>query len=128
MPKAAPYRLSWNPEQGSYSLHDHRSEQALSVAPDSHEWFDCLANIPSFTFRGQHGDLTIRQETLSGSTYWSSSSVWGAESPMARSQAWTSCSEPPIALPFWPLSRPFYGDNSQLAELPGIWRLFHLRK
>ncbi len=70
MPKAAPYRLSWDPEKGSYTLHDRRSERALSVAPDSQEWFDWLASIPSFTFRGQQGELTVRQETRSGCTYW----------------------------------------------------------
>ena len=70
MPKATPYRLSWEPEQGSYTLHDRRSERALSVALDRHEWFDWLASIPSFTFRGQQGELTVRQETRSGCTYW----------------------------------------------------------
>jgi LuxR family transcriptional regulator, maltose regulon positive regulatory protein len=70
MPKAAPYRLSWDPEQGSYALHDRQSERALSVAQDGHTWLDWLASIPSFTFRGQHGQLTVRQETRSGGTYW----------------------------------------------------------
>src|SRR5579875_599309 len=70
MPKAAPYRLGWDPKQGTYILHDTGSQWALSVAPDSHAWLDGLASIPSFTFRGQHGQLTLRQETRSGRTYW----------------------------------------------------------
>ena len=70
MPKAALYRLSWDPEQGSYILHGKRSERTLPVAPNSYAWFDWLAGIPSFTFSGQHGQLTVRQETRSGSTYW----------------------------------------------------------
>ena len=70
MPKAAPYRLRWDPKQGTYTLHDTRSQRALSVAPGSHAWFDWLASIPSFTFSGQHGQLTVRQETRSGGTYW----------------------------------------------------------
>ena len=70
MPKAAPYRLGWDPKQGTYILHDTGSQWALSVAPDSHAWLDWLASIPSFTFRGQHGQLTLRQETRSGGTYW----------------------------------------------------------
>ncbi len=70
MPKAAPYRLSWDLKQGTYTLHDTRSQRVLSVAPASHAWFDWLASIPSFTFSGQHGHLTVRQETRSGGTYW----------------------------------------------------------
>ena len=70
MPKAAPYRLSWDPEQRSYTLHDSRRERALSLVPDNPAWFGWLASISSFTFSGQHGQLTVRQETRSGSTYW----------------------------------------------------------
>src|SRR5215469_4536691 len=70
MPKAAPYRLRWDPLQGTYTLHDTRRERPLPVAPDGHAWFDWLASIPSFTFSGQHGQLTVRQEVRSGGTYW----------------------------------------------------------
>ncbi|HEX9132973.1 MAG TPA: AAA family ATPase, partial [Ktedonobacteraceae bacterium] len=70
MPKAAPYRLRWDLLQGTYTLYDTRSQQVLPVATDSHAWFDWLASIPSFTFSGQHGQLTVRQETRSGGTYW----------------------------------------------------------
>jgi predicted ATPase/DNA-binding CsgD family transcriptional regulator len=56
--------------QGAYTLHDTRSQQVLAVAPDSHAWCDWLASIPSFTFSGQHGHLTVRQETRSGGSYW----------------------------------------------------------
>lgn len=70
MPKAAPYWLNWDPQLGSYTLHDRRSERALFVAPNSHEWIDWLASIPSFTFSGQQGHLTVRQESRSGGIYW----------------------------------------------------------
>src|SRR5260370_8513039 len=70
MPKAAPYRLRWDLVQGTYIVHEAWSEGPLPVAPDSHAWFDWLASIPSFTFSGQHGHLTVRQETRSGGTYW----------------------------------------------------------
>lgn len=70
MPKAAPYRLSWNLLQGTYTLHDASGERALPMVVDSPAWFDWLARIPSFTFSGQQGHLTIRQETRSGGIYW----------------------------------------------------------
>jgi LuxR family maltose regulon positive regulatory protein len=70
MPKAAPYHLRWDPRQSSYTLHDTGSQRALWVAPDSHAWFDGLASVPSFTFSGQHGQLTLRQEIRSGGSYW----------------------------------------------------------
>ncbi len=69
MPKAAPYRLMWDPLQG-YTVHDTHSQQVLAVAPGSSAWFDWLSRIPSFTFSGQHGHLTIRQESRSRGTYW----------------------------------------------------------
>ncbi len=71
MPKAAPYRLTWNPQQKVYALHDNCSERVLSMASESQEWFALLANIPSFAFSGQHGQLTVRQEAKSGGgVYW----------------------------------------------------------
>src|SRR5437588_4616451 len=71
MPKAAPYRLTWDSEQEVYTLRDNSSKRKLPVTPDSQEWFALLANIPSFTFSGQHGQLTVRQETRpGGGAYW----------------------------------------------------------
>ena len=71
MPKAAPYRVTWDPERGSYELHDSSSLQALPVVPGSCEWFDWLRSVSSFTFGGQHAQLTVRQESRSGgSAYW----------------------------------------------------------
>ncbi len=71
MPKAAPYRVTWNPERGSYALHDTSSQQALPIVPGSHEWFAWLTSVSSFTFGGQHVQLTVRQEfRSSGSAYW----------------------------------------------------------
>lgn len=71
MPRAAPYRVTWDPERGSYELHDTSSQQALPVVPGSHEWYDWLRSVSSFTFGGQHAQVTVRQESRSGgSTYW----------------------------------------------------------
>ena len=71
MPKAAPYRVIWDPERGSYELHDASSQHALPVIPGSHAWYDWLRSVSSFTFFGQHVQLTVRQEFRpSGSAYW----------------------------------------------------------
>src|SRR6266516_2470148 len=71
MPKATPYRVTWDPERGSYELHDTSSQQTLSVVPGSREWFDWLTSVSSFTFGGQHAQLRVRQESRSGgSAYW----------------------------------------------------------
>jgi LuxR family maltose regulon positive regulatory protein len=70
MPKATPYHLRWNLPRGTYTLHDARGEQELPLNADVQAWFDWLASISSFTFSGQHGHLTVRQETRSGGIYW----------------------------------------------------------
>ncbi|SRR5216683_724685 len=71
MPKAAPYRLTWDSEQEVYTLCDNSSKRKLPVTPDSQEWFALLSNTPSFTFSGQHGQLTVRQEARpGGGAYW----------------------------------------------------------
>src|SRR5437016_1595382 len=71
MPKAAPYRLTWDSEQEVYTLRDNSSERKLAVTQDSQEWYALLSNIPSFTFSGQHGQLTVRQEARpGGGAYW----------------------------------------------------------
>ena len=71
MPKAAPYRLTWDSEQEVYTLCDNSGERVLSMTSDNQEWFALLANITSFSFCGQHGQLTIRQEARpSGGAYW----------------------------------------------------------
>jgi LuxR family transcriptional regulator, maltose regulon positive regulatory protein len=70
MPKAAPYSLRWNLSQGTYTLYDTRGERELPLDAGDQVWFDWLASIPSFTFSGRHGRLTVRQETRSGGIYW----------------------------------------------------------
>ena len=62
MPKAAAYRLTWLPEREGYELRESQSNQVLPVAPGSHAWFAWLAAVPYFTFNGQAGQLTVRQE------------------------------------------------------------------
>jgi LuxR family maltose regulon positive regulatory protein len=72
MPKAARYHLTWVGEHQIYAWRSaHNNEQPLPVTPGSVEWFSWLSRIPSFTFSGQHGQLTVRQEARGGErTYW----------------------------------------------------------
>jgi LuxR family transcriptional regulator, maltose regulon positive regulatory protein len=71
MPKAATYRLAWLNSREAYVLSESHSGQVLPVPPGSHAWFAWLETIRSFTFRGQHGQLTVRQEHRPcGGTYW----------------------------------------------------------
>ncbi|HEX4716168.1 MAG TPA: hypothetical protein VH164_14700, partial [Ktedonobacteraceae bacterium] len=71
MPKATAYCLIWSQEHGTYELSEGHHAHALPLAPGSHEWFAWLATIPSFTFEGQQGQLTVRQEQRPrGGTYW----------------------------------------------------------
>ncbi|HEX6554953.1 MAG TPA: LuxR C-terminal-related transcriptional regulator [Ktedonobacteraceae bacterium] len=71
MPKAAEYRLSWSSEQEVYELREHRSQRLLTVTPGDRAWFAWLDSVPSFTFQGQHGQLTVRKESRQrGDRYW----------------------------------------------------------
>ena len=71
MPKATAYCLIWSQEHGTYELSEGHHAHALPLSPGSHEWFAWLATIPSFTFQGQQGQLTVRQEQRPrGGTYW----------------------------------------------------------
>ena len=71
MPKAAAYRLTWLPEREIYELRESQHNQLLPLAPASQEWFTWLAAVPSFTFNGQAGQLTVRQEVRPrGGSYW----------------------------------------------------------
>src|ERR1700674_308163 len=71
MPRATPYRLTWVPERGTYMIRDQHHERTLPIVYGTQEWFAWLASIPSFTFSGQHGQLTVRQEARSqGGAYW----------------------------------------------------------
>ncbi len=71
MPKAAAYRLRWRSEQGVYELRESRSQHLLPVTPGTQAWFAWLDSVPSFTFHGQQGQLTARQEPrVRGDRYW----------------------------------------------------------
>jgi LuxR family maltose regulon positive regulatory protein len=71
MPKAAEFRLSWQTGRGNYELRENRSEQLLPVAPGERGWFVWLDTVPSFTFHGQYGQLTVRKESRPrGQGYW----------------------------------------------------------
>jgi LuxR family maltose regulon positive regulatory protein len=80
MPKAAAYALTWSPKRETYALTASGSHAVPPVAPGSQEWFTWLAAIPSFTFHGQAGSLTVRQEGRPrGGTYWYASRRMGAQ-------------------------------------------------
>ncbi|GHO50623.1 LuxR C-terminal-related transcriptional regulator [Ktedonospora formicarum] len=72
MPKAARYHLSWVDEQGIYAVRSaDNNEHTIPDLVGSPEWFSWLRSIPSFTFTGKLGQLTVRQETRGGAgTYW----------------------------------------------------------
>jgi LuxR family transcriptional regulator, maltose regulon positive regulatory protein len=72
MPKAARYHLRWVDEQGIYAVRSaDNHEHTLPDLVGSPEWFSWLRSIPSFTFTGKLGQLTVRQETRGGAgTYW----------------------------------------------------------
>ncbi len=72
MPKAARYHLSWVDEQGIYVVRSaDNNEHTLPDLVGSPEWFSWLRSIPSFTFTGKLGQLTVRQETRGGAgAYW----------------------------------------------------------
>jgi hypothetical protein len=71
MPKAAEYRLTWSSERQVYELREHRSQQLLTITPGSPAWFAWLDSVPSFTFQGQQGQLTVRKESRQrGDRYW----------------------------------------------------------
>jgi LuxR family maltose regulon positive regulatory protein len=63
MPKAAQYRLSWNAEQQAYELREHPGGHLLTVTDGEQAWFAWLDTIPSFTFWGKLGQLTVRKES-----------------------------------------------------------------
>ena len=71
MPKAAEYRLTWSSEREVYELREHRSQRLITVTPGESAWFAWLDSVPSFTFQGQHGQLTVRKESRQrGDRYW----------------------------------------------------------
>src|SRR5215469_11325092 len=71
MPKATTFCLIWVPESGTYKLLDQHHEQTLPIVPDTQQWFAWLTTISSFSFIGQHGQLTVRLEARSqGGVYW----------------------------------------------------------
>ncbi len=71
MPKAAEYRLTWNSEQEVYEFREQRLQQLLTVIPGDRAWFAWLDSVPSFTFHGQCGQLTVRKESRRrGDMYW----------------------------------------------------------
>ena len=71
MPKVAEYRLTWSSEREVYELREHRSQQLLAVTPGGRAWFAWLDSVPSFTFQGQHGQLTVRKESRQrADRYW----------------------------------------------------------
>src|SRR5437588_11442150 len=59
---------------GDYQLWeevDHVASDRRDIEPDSESYFQWLAGLPSFRFRGKEGHFTARQEKRKrGGTYW----------------------------------------------------------
>jgi len=71
VPKATAYCLTWSYRHEIYELVSSHHAQVLPLSPGSDAWFAWLTTISSFTFRGQHGRLTVRQEQRQhGGAYW----------------------------------------------------------
>ncbi|HEY6542358.1 MAG TPA: hypothetical protein VIZ18_15545, partial [Ktedonobacteraceae bacterium] len=71
MPKASDYLLAWHAMLGIYEFGEHQSERLIPVTDDERAWLSWLDSVPSFTFHGQHGQLTVRKEPRSrGGSYW----------------------------------------------------------
>ena len=71
MPKVAAYTIRWASAQHRYEVYEHSSATALTMLPESPEWFVWLDLIASFTFAGQSGYYTAHKETKQrGDVYW----------------------------------------------------------
>ncbi|GHO50527.1 LuxR C-terminal-related transcriptional regulator [Ktedonospora formicarum] len=71
MPKAAPYLLTWIPEQQVYALSSQGQTGAHLFQREDERWFAWLATCSSFAFQGQYGHLTLRKENRKrGAGYW----------------------------------------------------------
>lgn len=71
MPKAAPYCLTWRAAHSAYELREYPSRHLLPLTPGEPAWFTWLDSVLSFTFEGQHGQLTVRKESRQGiDGYW----------------------------------------------------------
>jgi len=79
MPRPAAHALTWCPDMSTYTVRDPEHDrtlaaifgEALTLTPQSQEWFAWLAGIPSFAFEGRAGRFTARRETKQrGERYW----------------------------------------------------------
>src|SRR5260370_7334246 len=79
MPKLATHALTWCSDTSTYTVRDPEHDRtlaaifgdALTLTPESQEWFTWLADIPSFAFVGRAGRFTARRETKQrGESYW----------------------------------------------------------
>jgi LuxR family maltose regulon positive regulatory protein len=79
MQKPAAHALTWCPDASTYTVRDPEHDRtlaaifgdALTLTPESQEWFAWLAGIPSFAFEGRAGRFTARRETKQrGERYW----------------------------------------------------------
>ncbi len=64
-------RLHWHANRQLYELEDEGRSVSFPFAGDEGEWSAWLANVSSFSFHGQHGQLTVRKEARPrGDQYW----------------------------------------------------------
>ncbi|SRR6266571_1455928 len=74
MPKRLVNEIKWS-KFGHYQFWEEDSEGLPSsrhdLEPDSEAYFQWLATLPSFSFKGKEGHFTTRQETRQrGESYW----------------------------------------------------------
>src|SRR5260221_15865 len=71
MPKVAKHVLTWSPERNVYELRGLKGVNEQSYQGEDQQWFTWLSTLSSFSFQGQHGNLTLRKEArTSGEGYW----------------------------------------------------------
>jgi len=65
------HRLVWRTDRHDYELDAPDSRLFLPLASDEQRWLAWLETIPSFSFQGQQGHLTVRKEARPrGDQYW----------------------------------------------------------
>jgi len=71
MPKPPIHRLIWSAESSSYTLFTPDQPPRSLVPGDEESWLAWLTTHTSFSFQGQHGQLSVLKESRSrGAGYW----------------------------------------------------------
>lgn len=64
-------RLRWHADRQAYELEEEDRSVSSPFPLDDDGWFAWLEGVSSFSFQGQHGQLTVRKEARPrGAQYW----------------------------------------------------------